>query len=200
MTGVYYPAGGAICRLVNRNRREHGLRCVVESTGGSISNLESLRSGELNMGIVQSDWLYHAYKGSEVFSGMGPDQRLRVVFALHSEPFTIIVNQNSKINSFEDLKSKRVYLGNQGSGMRATMEELIKMEGWDKDAFTSVSDISMQDQAQAVEDYRLALAQGGTQTLPALYQTANVQFAYDHDMVGQMIDLLEEQIEKRLPA
>ncbi|MCB8924779.1 MAG: M3 family oligoendopeptidase [Ardenticatenaceae bacterium] len=59
---------------------------------------------------------------------------------------------------------------------------------------------AMQDQAQAVEDYRLALAQGGTQTLPALYQTANVQFAYDHDMVGQMIDLLEEQIEKRLPA
>ena len=58
---------------------------------------------------------------------------------------------------------------------------------------------AMQNQAQAVEDYRLALAQGGTQSLPALYQTANVQFAYNHDMVGQMIDLLEGEITKRLP-
>lgn len=57
---------------------------------------------------------------------------------------------------------------------------------------------ALQDQAQAVEDYRQALAMGGTQSLPALYQTANVQFAYDHDMVGQMVDLLETEIEKRL--
>lgn len=150
VTGVYYPAGGAICRLVNRNRREHGLRCVVESTGGSISNLESLRSSELDMGIVQSDWLYHAYKGTEVFSDAGPDTRLRVVFALHSEPFTVIVNKNSNIHSFEDLKGKRVYMGNQGSGMRATMEELMRLEGWNKNAFLNVPDVSMQNQAQAL--------------------------------------------------
>lgn len=150
VTGVYYPAGGAICRLVNRNRREHGLRCVVESTGGSISNLENLRAGELDMGIVQSDWLYHAYKGTEVFSDTGPDSRLRVVFSLHSEPFTVIVKQNSNIHSFENLKGTRVYMGNQGSGMRATMEELMKLEGWNKNAFINVSDVSMQNQAQAL--------------------------------------------------
>lgn len=141
VTGVYYPAGGAICRLVNRTRREHGLRCVVESTGGSISNLESLRAGELDFGIVQSDWLYHAYQGTEVFSDLGADPSLRVVFALHSEPFTILVRKDSDIKSFDDLKNKKVYMGNRGSGMRATMEELVKLEGWDKNALTSVSDI-----------------------------------------------------------
>jgi oligoendopeptidase F len=57
---------------------------------------------------------------------------------------------------------------------------------------------ALNDQARAVENYRQALALGGTKPLPALYQTANVQFAYDHNMVGQMIDLLESEIEKRL--
>ncbi|MCW8336747.1 TAXI family TRAP transporter solute-binding subunit, partial [Vibrio paucivorans] len=33
VTGVYYPTGGAICRLVNKSRKEHRIRCSVESTG-----------------------------------------------------------------------------------------------------------------------------------------------------------------------
>jgi TRAP-type uncharacterized transport system substrate-binding protein len=27
VTGVYYPTGGAICRLVNKGRKDHGVRC-----------------------------------------------------------------------------------------------------------------------------------------------------------------------------
>src|SRR5579872_2098325 len=73
VTGVYYPAGGAICRLVNRGRKEHGIRCVVESTGGSINNLEAIRKGDLELGVVQSDLLYHAYKGDEIFADVGAD-------------------------------------------------------------------------------------------------------------------------------
>ncbi|NOQ42794.1 MAG: TAXI family TRAP transporter solute-binding subunit, partial [Desulfuromusa sp.] len=61
VTGVYYPTGGAICRLVNKTRKEHGIRCSVESTGGSVYNLNTIRAGELDMGVAQSDWQYHAY-------------------------------------------------------------------------------------------------------------------------------------------
>jgi hypothetical protein len=56
VTGVYYPTGGAICRLVNKKRKEHGIRCSVESTGGSVYNLNTIRAGELDMGVAQSDW------------------------------------------------------------------------------------------------------------------------------------------------
>ncbi len=150
VTGVYYPAGGAICRLVNRGRKEHGIRCMVESTGGSINNLESIRDSELDMGIVQSDWLYHAYNGSEVFKTDGPDKHLRVLFALHSEPFTVIARKDSGINKFDNLKGKRVNIGNPGSGMRATMEELMHIKGWDENAFGSVADFKPTDQAQAL--------------------------------------------------
>ena len=61
VTGVYYPTGGAICRLVNKGKKEHGIRCSVESTGGSVYNLNAIAGGELDMGVAQSDWQYHAY-------------------------------------------------------------------------------------------------------------------------------------------
>ena len=97
VTGVYYPAGGAICRLVNKNRKEHGIRCSVESTAGSIYNLNALRQGELEFGIVQSDWEFHSFKGSSQFKEQGADQDLRAVFSLHPEPFTVLARADSGI-------------------------------------------------------------------------------------------------------
>lgn len=155
VTGVYYPAGGAICRLVNRNRKEHGIRCVVESTGGSINNLESLREGELDLGIAQSDWLYHAVKGDELFASQGPNSKLRVVFSLHSEPFTVLARKDRNISSFDQLKGKRLNIGNPGSGMRATMEELMKAMGWNEKSFASLSEIRASDQGQALCDNKI---------------------------------------------
>ena len=148
--GVYYPAGGAICRLVNRGRKDHGVRCVVESTGGSINNLEAIRKGDLELGVVQSDILFHAYKGNEIFTDVGADKKLRVLFSLHSEPFTIVARKEAKISIFNDLKGKRVYLGPPGSGMRATMEELLKNKGWTNKSFASIVDMKSTDQAQAL--------------------------------------------------
>ncbi len=67
VTGVYYPTGGAICRLVNKTRKETGIRCSAESTGGSIYNINTIRAGELEFGVAQSDWQYHAYNGTSKF-------------------------------------------------------------------------------------------------------------------------------------
>jgi len=64
VTGVYYPTGGAICRLVNKGRKEHGIRCSVESTGGSVYNINTIREGELEFGVAQSDWQYQAAEQS----------------------------------------------------------------------------------------------------------------------------------------
>ena len=83
VTGVYYPAGGAICRLVNMDRKEHGIRCSVESTGGSVYNLNAIRQGELDLAVAQSDWQYHAYNGTSQFEEDGKNEKLRAVFSLH---------------------------------------------------------------------------------------------------------------------
>lgn len=125
VTGVYYPAGGAICRLVNKDRKDHGLRCSVESTGGSVYNVNAIRAGDLEFGVTQSDWQFHGLKGTKVFEKQGPMPELRSVFSLHPEPFTLLARKESNIRSFEDLKGKRVNVGNPGSGTVASMDELL---------------------------------------------------------------------------
>lgn len=151
VTGVYYPAGGAICRLVNKSREEYGIRCSVESTAGSIYNLQAVRSGELDFAIVQSDWQYYAYRGiNEHFEDLGPDQNLRAVFALHAEPFTVVARRDAKITRFEDLKGKRVNIGNPGSGQRGTIEVLMQAMGWDRSAFKQASELKASEQARAL--------------------------------------------------
>ena len=141
VTGVYYPTGGAICRLVNKGRKEHGIRCSVESTGGSVYNLNTIRAGELDMGVAQSDWQYHAYNGTSKFEEAGPNEDLRAVFSVHPEPFTVVARADSGIKDFMDLKGKRVNIGNPGSGQRGTMEVLMGALGWTKDDFSLASEL-----------------------------------------------------------
>ena len=155
VTGVYYPTGGAICRLVNKGRKEHHVRCSVESTGGSIYNLNTIRAGELDMGVAQSDWQYHAYNGTSKFKDQGPNKDLRAVFSVHPEPFTVVARADSGIKSFDDLKGKRVNIGNPGSGQRGTMEVLMAAKGWKKSDFTLASELKASEQSKALCDNKI---------------------------------------------
>ena len=155
VTGVYYPTGGAICRLVNKNRKEHGIRCSVESTGGPGYNLNTIRAGELDMGVAQSDWQYHAYHGTSKFKDAGPNKELRAVFSVHAEPFTVVARKDSGITQFDDLKGKRVNIGNPGSGQRGTMEVLMAAKGWTRDDFALVSELKSAEQSKALCDNKI---------------------------------------------
>jgi TRAP transporter TAXI family solute receptor len=155
VTGVYYPTGGAICRLVNKGRKEHGIRCSVESTGGSVYNLNTIRAGELDMGVAQSDWQYHAYNGTSKFADQGPNKDLRAVFSVHAEPFTVVARKDSGIKTFDDLKGKRVNIGNPGSGQRGTMEVVMAAKGWTMDDFSLVSELKAAEQSQALCDNKI---------------------------------------------
>jgi uncharacterized protein len=155
VTGVYYPTGGAICRLVNKTRKEHGIRCSVESTGGSVYNLNTIRAGELDMGVAQSDWQYHAYNGTSKFEEQGPNKDLRAVFSIHPEPFTVVARTDSGVKNFQDLKGKRVNIGNPGSGQRGTMEVLMGALGWTNDDFKLASELKSAEQSQALCDNKV---------------------------------------------
>jgi TRAP transporter TAXI family solute receptor len=155
VTGVYYPTGGAICRLVNKGRKMHGIRCSVESTAGSVYNLNTIAAGELDMGVVQSDWQYHAYRGSSRFEEKGPNKDLRAVFSVHPEPFTVVARADSGIKHFEDLKGKRVNIGNPGSGQRGTMEVVMEAYGWTKKSFKLASELKSAEQAKALCDNKI---------------------------------------------
>jgi len=155
VTGVYYPTGGAICRLVNKGRKAHGVRCSVESTGGSVYNLNTIRAGELDMGVAQSDWQFHAYNGTSKFKDKGANKDLRAVFSVHPEPFTVVARADSGIKDFMDLKGKRVNIGNPGSGQRGTMEVLMGALGWDKSTFALASELKSSEQSKALCDNKI---------------------------------------------
>lgn len=150
ITGVYYPAGGAICRLLNRGRKAHGIRCSVESTGGSVSNLNAIRNGVIDFGIVQSDWQYNALNGTGFFADQKPFKELRSVFSLYTETFTIIATEKSGIKKLDDIVNKRVNFGPQGSGMYATMEVLMSVKGWNKQNFSNITYLQPSEQPKAL--------------------------------------------------
>jgi uncharacterized protein len=150
VTGVYYPAGGAICRLVNKGRKDHNIRCSVEATGGSAENIDSIRSRDMDMGIVQSDIQYNAYLGQGDFKTIGPFNDLRAIFSIHPEPFTVLARADSGIKHFQDLQGKRVNIGNTGSGQRSNMEVLMTAWGWTKNDFSQVSELNASEQAKAL--------------------------------------------------
>ncbi|PWQ95630.1 TAXI family TRAP transporter solute-binding subunit [Leucothrix pacifica] len=155
VTGVYYPTGGAICRLVNKGRKEHGIRCSVESTGGSVYNINTIREGELEFGVAQSDWQYHAYNGTSKFKDAGKFEKLRSVFSVHPEPFTVVARADAGIKNFDDLKGKRVNIGNPGSGQRGTMEVLLEAKGMTTDDFKLATELKPAEQSAALCDNQI---------------------------------------------
>jgi TRAP transporter TAXI family solute receptor len=154
-TGVYYAVGGGICELVNRNRMDHGIRCLATSTDGSTANLRDLRAGRLTLGLVQSDLHHHAFNGTGPFENAGPNRNLRSVFSLHPEPFTVVARRDADINRIEDLRGKRVNIGNPGSGQRGTMEILMEALGWEIGDFDLASELPSGEQGQALCEDRV---------------------------------------------
>ncbi len=153
VTGVYYAVGGAICRLVNKDRAKTGLRCSVESTGGSVYNVNAVKSGELDFGMAQSDVQYQDYNGTGSFKE--PDKDLRAVFSVHPEPFTLVARKEANIHSFKDLKGKRVNVGNPGSGTRSAMDELLAAENMKVTDFALASELKADEHGPALCDNKI---------------------------------------------
>lgn len=159
-TGVYFATGNAICRLVHKEAaegrksgRKHGLRCSAPSTGGSTYNIGQISQGELEFGVAQSDWQHHAYNCSS--KKVTCYKKLRAVFSVHPEPFHIIVSKDSGIEGWDDLKGKRVNIGNPGSGQRGTMEVLLAAHGTKTGDFAQATELTSTEQSKALCDGKI---------------------------------------------
>lgn len=131
ITGVYYPTGGAIAKIVNQKRKTYGIRCTVESTSGSVFNVNAIMSGDLEFGVVQSDRQYQAVNGLAEWENMGKQDALRSVFSIHPESITLVAAVDADIIDILDLKGKRVNIGNPGSGQRQNAIDALTAVGID---------------------------------------------------------------------
>ena len=154
VTGVYYAVGGAICRLMNKDRKTHGIRCSVESTGGSAYNANTIKAGELDFGMAQSDVQYNSQRGLGAFKDNAFPE-LRAVFSVHPEPFTVLSRKEANVTKFEELKGKRVNVGNPGSGTRASMDELLAALGWKLSDFSLASELKADEHGPALCDGKI---------------------------------------------
>lgn len=155
VTGVYYAVGGAVCRLMNKDYKTTGVRCSTESTGGSVFNVNAIKSGELDFGLAQSDVQYNAYEGKKQFEGDGKIADLRAVFAVHPEPLTVLARRDAGVNKFSDFAGKRFNVGNPGSGTLASMEQLLAAMDWTKSKFSLAAELKPDEMGPALCDNKI---------------------------------------------
>jgi TRAP transporter TAXI family solute receptor len=148
--GVYYPVGQAICKLLNAGRPAHGLRCSARTSAGSYYNIEALRRGEVEYAIVQSDWQNYAVRGAGGPQPVAPFPTLRAIMSLHPEVLTVVVRQDAKIRSLQDLQGKRVNLGLPGSGQRESIRLVFETTGQDVERLVIATQYPPEEQAQAL--------------------------------------------------
>ena len=160
-TGVYYPTGGGICRIVNKLRARQGFRCVLEATDGSVSNITRVLDRSLDLGIAQSNWIYKSYHEAlsddvEIYEHKSDKgESLRTLLVLYPEYFTVLVPKNSSIQSFDDIKGKRISIGTVGSSLRATMNDLLQKKNWQYQDFAQVLSLDATEQASALCEGRI---------------------------------------------
>jgi len=133
ITGIYYPTGAAIAKMINQKKRGHGIRATVESTGGSVFNINAVVNGDLEFALVQSDRQYQAVNGLAEWKDKGPQKDLRSVFSLYPESVTLVAAVDSGIKDIRDLKGKTVNIGNPGSGQRQNALDALAAVGIDPD-------------------------------------------------------------------
>jgi TRAP transporter TAXI family solute receptor len=154
VTGVYYPTGGAISRIVNKKSKIYHLKVTVESTAGSVYNINAVCSGDLEFGIAQSDRQYQAWYGLKEWQGK-PQKKLRSVFSIHPETVTLIATDKSNIHSLKDLKGKRVAIGNPGSGQLGNSRDALWLAGLNEKKDIKAFYIKAVEAAEALQDERI---------------------------------------------
>lgn len=124
--GVYYPLGGAIAEILNKN--VPGMNATAQSTGASVANINLLKDKKVELALVQNDTAYYAFTGTEMFK----DKKvagIRGVSTLYNETIQIVVLESSSIKSINDLKGKKVAVGSIGSGTEANARQILEIYG-----------------------------------------------------------------------
>ncbi len=155
VTGVYYPTGGAVGKIVNKKRREYGIRVTVESTGGSVFNVNAIMADDLEFGIVQSDRQYQALNGLKEWKNKGPQKDLRAICSFYPETLILVAGEDAGIRSFGDIKGKHVNIGNPGSGQRGNATDALKACGIDLKKDIRAEGLVADEQAKALQDGRI---------------------------------------------
>ncbi len=154
ITGVYYPTGGAIAKIVNDRADEFGIKATAEATGASIFNINAVKGGNLDFGIAQADSQYLAYNGKGEWEN-APIAELRSVFSLAPEMITFVVAEDSGIKSIDGVKGKTINIGNPGSGNRQNAIDIFNALGINYEKDFKAESLKAADAPRMLQDGRI---------------------------------------------
>lgn len=165
--GTYYPIGGAMAEIINKD--VPNVNASAQATGASVANVNMLREGKVEIGIVQNDIAFYAVNGTEMFDETGKVETLRGMASLYPETCQFVVLESSGIKSINDLKGKMVAVGAAGSGAEANARQILEAHGITYD--------DVNEQFLSFADGAIALKDGTVDAafLTAGYPTASVQ-------------------------
>lgn len=127
--GTYFPMAGILANAISNPPGSRpcekggacgvpGLVAIAMSANGSVANVNSIQSGAVESGFVQSDVAYWAYTGTGVFEDKEPMKKLRVIANLFPEHIHVVVRGRSPFKQVTDLRDKRIGIGLQASGAK----------------------------------------------------------------------------------
>ena len=103
---------------------------VVE-TGATVDNLQRMARGQLDLGLVTTSTLYHAYYGVKSFEGRQVESKLLWAYSL--APQNVIVRRDAEIATIADLAGQRLGPGQRGSSTEDTSQQVMALFGIEPD-------------------------------------------------------------------
>jgi TRAP transporter TAXI family solute receptor len=124
--GVYYPLGGAMAEIFNKNIP--GMNASAQSTGASVANINLIKDGKVEVALVQNDIAYYAANGTEMFKDKKVEA-IQGIASLYNETIQIVTIEGKGIKTVADLKGKRIAVGALGSGTEANARQIMEIFG-----------------------------------------------------------------------
>jgi hypothetical protein len=148
-TGTYYAYSGTVSQVLSQ--KVDNLSFDVQSTGASKANIYLVADKEAEIAIVQNDVMYYAYNGTDLFAG-DKVSGFSAMAGVYAEVCQIVAK--SDINSIEDLRGKRVSVGDIGSGVEFNARQILEAYGITFDDIV-VNNLSFGDSATAFKDAKI---------------------------------------------
>jgi TRAP transporter TAXI family solute receptor len=154
-TGLSHATGLAIAKIAEDKLEELAFRVRVKTTDGPVSSLNAVDAGDLDFAVVRSDILYEATRGYGPWAAQGPQTDLLAVFTAHAESVSLLAADDAGIETLEDLKGKRVNIGEPGSKDRRSSVHVLENAGLDIETDLRAEEARTADAPGMLQDGRI---------------------------------------------
>lgn len=148
-SGTYYGFSGVVANVLNEKLADT-LNITVQTSGASAANIDLVETGENELAIVQNDVMYYAYSGTDMYADKDPYENYSAVMSCYPEYVQIIASKD--ITSIEDLKGKKVSVGDAGSGVEFNARQILAAYGIDIETDIEKNNQGFADSADSLKN------------------------------------------------